>query len=482
MNEISARDGCTPRHTRCPAQVVTAEACSARLIVTNHHKLALLDNDTLLSGLFRNYVIDEANHFENAVRGALGAEVRSWEISGVLRTLEPAVTRILKKAAANLAKDINTSLTNMNTVRELIKKLWRSLTAMNPGARPGQVSELQWDHPGFKRGHIKAHMMSLEYALQDIGKNLKWVRDANLCRMLKIQPRTVQRIKIAMSQLDDYAESLNIIEDNLVSQDKVTAYQCFSKNWTLAAQSVDVADLIREHIYKEKDCVIYTAATLCHRDSFDNFQSITGMDRPFVAKEGTEPKEFRFQVIPSPFPKDAMDIIVPKNAVNGKFDNKALWVNTLVTILPELIEKNKGRTLVLFSSYSDLNLIAEKVAESITTYPLLIQHQGCSTIHLCDEFREMRESVLFGVDTFWYGVDFKGDTLTQVIITRIPYPTPFDPIQMARKKLMSPKAFWSRYYYDTDIKMKQGIGRLIRCDTDRGKVVILDSRYRGLSE
>jgi ATP-dependent DNA helicase DinG len=150
----------------------------------------------------------------------------------------------------------------------------------------------------------------------------------------------------------------------------------------------------------------------------------------------------------------------------------------IVGILPELIDKNKGRTLVLFSSYSDLNLIAEQIAESATAYPLLIQQQGQPTVNLCDEFREIRESVLFGVDTFWYGVDFKGDTLTQVIITRIPYPSPFEPIQIARKKLMSPKAFWSRYYYDTEIKMKQGIGRLIRCDTDRGKVVILDSRCR----
>jgi len=108
--------------------------------------------------------------------------------------------------------------------------------------------------------------------------------------------------------------------------------------------------------------------------------------------------------------------------------------------------------------------------------PLLIQQKGCPTFNLCDEFRIIKESVLFGVETFWYGVDFKGDTLTQIIITRIPYPSPNDPLQIARKK-MSQKEYWSRYHYDTTIKIKQGIGRLIRCDTDRGKVVILDSRY-----
>ena len=126
------------------------------------------------------------------------------------------------------------------------------------------------------------------------------------------------------------------------------------------------------------------------------------------------------------------------------------------------------------------SVIADRVRGAInsTRYPLLIQRPGQPTVNLCDEFRAVKESVLFGVDTFWYGVDFKGDTLTQVIITRIPYPPPSEPLQTARKKVLTEKDFWNRYRYDTDIKMKQGIGRLIRCDTDRGRVVILDSRYR----
>ena len=110
----------------------------------------------------------------------------------------------------------------------------------------------------------------------------------------------------------------------------------------------------------------------------------------------------------------------------------------------------------------------------------MIQQKGISTSGLCDEFRAIKESVLFGVDTFWYGVDFKGDTLTQVIITRIPYPSPNNPIQMARKRLISNDEYWKRYRYDTFIKLKQGIGRLIRSETDKGKVYILDSRFKQL--
>jgi ATP-dependent DNA helicase DinG len=172
-------------------------------------------------------------------------------------------------------------------------------------------------------------------------------------------------------------------------------------------------------------------------------------------------------------------MIVPNEAVQANYINKSNWINYVVKILPELIKKNKGRTLVLFSSYQDLEVVAKRIRNEIVEagFPLLIQRNGYPTGDLCDEFRAVKESVLFGVDTFWYGVDFKGDTLTQVIITRIPYPHPGDALNMARKKTMHPAKYMDRYLYDTYIKMKQGIGRLIRSENDHGKVVVLDSRF-----
>ena len=478
LSDISAREGCTPKHKCCPAQVITAEASAARLVITNHHKLALLDNDTILSGLFRNYIIDEANHFENAVREALGAEVRSWEITDVMGKLKPSVRKIWEKTAGDLEKGIAKALGDMDTVRQLLREFRRSLIAMNPKASVAQECELQYDHPGFTSGRVGEQMTELRKLLHDIGEKLKFVKDEDLCRMLKIQARTLQTLRMALVKLDDYSATLMSIEESLKLAEKVTSYRCFRKSWILTAQSVEVGDIIRRHIYEQKDCIIYTAATLCHRGSFDSFRSITGMGEPLLNEEGERVKDFHFKLIPSPFSKDAMKIVVPRNAASGKFENKGAWIKSVVEILPELIKENRGSTLVLFSSYSDLEVIAEGVSEFLTTYPLLIQQKGTATATLCEEFRSVRESVLFGVNTFWYGVDFRGDTLTQVIITRIPYPSFTDPVQMARKKILSPKDFWKRYYYDAEIKMKQGMGRLIRSDTDRGRVVILDSRYR----
>jgi len=311
---------------------------------------------------------------------------------------------------------------------------------------------------------------------------LEFVKDTDECRMLKLVSRTAERMKSAINQLTEYADALNTIQESFKSHNTVISYQVFAKNWILTSQQVEVGDTIRRHIYEKKDCVVYTAATLCYKGSFDNFKEICGMNQPVPTEidDETVPKEFRFAIIDSPFSKDAMEIIVPDKAVSGAFGNKAAWLNAVTELLPELIRKNKGRTLVLFSSYSDLNTVKERVEASVknTAYPLLIQQNNSPTANLCEEFRDIRESVLFGVDTFWYGVDFKGDTLTQVIITRIPYPSPYDALQMARKKSLSPKGYWNRYHYDTHIKFRQGIGRLIRSETDRGKVIILDSRFK----
>jgi len=177
-------------------------------------------------------------------------------------------------------------------------------------------------------------------------------------------------------------------------------------------------------------------------------------------------------------------MIVPSETPSGDYKNKTVWMDFVVKALPDLIEKNKGRTLVLFSSYQDLETVAKRIGNDIIEagYPLLIQRNGYPTGDLCDEFRAVKESVLFGVDTFWYGVDFKGDTLTQVIITRIPFPHPGDAMNMARKKTMHPAKYMDRYLYDTYIKMKQGIGRLIRCETDHGKVLVLDSRFHRMKD
>ncbi|MFH2120596.1 MAG: helicase C-terminal domain-containing protein [Pseudomonadota bacterium] len=511
QHEISARSGCNRRHLRCPAQVVAAEAQNARLIVTNHHKLVLLDRDEILGGLFENCVIDEANHFEHAVRGAFGIEIASRGMADAIAYLESVLRRMTPTPGNFAAKGIAAALTAIGEFREETAGFAAALAAVRGAAAPGEAMVLPAEHPAFRESRLKTHLGVLRKRLKEIAADLSFIKDAETCRKLGIRARTVDRLKTALRDLQESAETLKTIGEKVISPGHVTAGVLYVRHWTISVRAVEVADILRDHLYGGRDSIIFTSATLRQGDSFDGFRRAAGMGggengdtmrhqvgngdtmrhqvpipNPFPPQESPpaavqpKSKQFRFEAIPSPFDPAAAEIAVPLEAVSGAFDCKDAWLSRVAELLPGLIRRNRGRTLVLFASYGDLEAISMRAADEIRAdgYPLLLQQSGVPTASLCDEFRAIRESVLFGVDTFWYGVDFPGDTLTQVIITRIPFPHPQDPLQIARRNLLPREEYWRRYRYETTIKLRQGIGRLIRSESDRGRVVILDARYR----
>jgi len=493
QNEISAKTGCTGNHSLCPAQVALAEARSARLVVTNHHKLALIDLDEELSGLFRYCIIDEANHFEQAVRNAFSLSVNSREMTDIVASLELTLQRISRKVSGEMEAPLQQGFEMIDEFHQAVREFGNMLRTIHPAFSRGEILELPVCHVVYPEGDIGKVLHLFVDLLKQISKGLAFLKDPDTSRALKILPRSLERIKNALARLYTEAENFLLLEKTIRSENTIAACQLYSKHWLLMVSAVDVSGLIKKHVYGKRDGIVYTSATLRYRNRFDDFCRIVGMDgregeegaSESGGDEGTfllerEKREFRFAVIPSPFSRKAVKISLPDSAVSGGYENKQAWLKSVTELLPGLIRQNRGRTLVLFSSYADLAAVALETGEEIVAsgFPLLIQQMGHPTGNLIHEFRFIKESVLFGVDTFWYGVDFQGDTLTQVIITRIPFPYPFDPLQIARKKMLSAKEFWNRYYYEAMIKLKQGIGRLIRSETDRGQVIFLDSRCR----
>jgi ATP-dependent DNA helicase DinG len=497
QHEISAKSGCTRKHLCCPAQVISAEAINARLIVTNHHKLALLNRDETLGLLFSNYIIDEANHFEQAVRSAFGIELSSREIADTLTALESILRRLTPMTDTFPAREIQAAMNALNDLRRESAELTRILAAIRADAAQSEATVLPAEHPAFENGRLKTHLDALRKDLKKIVECLSFAKDGAACRQLGIRPRTGNRLKTALKDLRDQAETLKTIGEKSLSPNNITTCTLFVLHWKISVRTVEVGDLLRDHIYEGRDCVVFTSATLRQGESFDGFRLAAGMmpvREPVTVPTSESPenedakdsamvpekREYRFEAIPSPFSPDAATITVAPEALSGAFECKEAWLARIAELLPNLIRRNRGRTLVLFASYMDLTVTAGRVAKEIhgDGYPLLIQQNGIPTTALCDEFRAIRESVLFAVDTFWYGVDFPGDTLTQVIITRLPFPHLQDPLQIARRNLLSREEYWRRYYYETEIKLRQGIGRLIRSEADRGRVVILDARYR----
>ncbi|MCK9364593.1 MAG: ATP-dependent DNA helicase [Syntrophales bacterium] len=564
QHEISARSGCSRRHSRCPAQVIAAEALNARLVITNHHKLALLNKDGALAGIFGNCVIDEANHFEQAARSAFAMEVSSREISDSATYIETGLRRIPPSQGDSCGKAAGEALDAINVLREEMSAFSSVISSIRGAPSGGKATIIPAEHPSFRKGRLNCQLLDLRKVLKKIAVCLSFLKDDESCRQLGIRPRTLERLRTALQDIEEYGDTIKAIADACDSPEYVTAAVLYVHHWSVSTQAVEVADILRTHLYKIWDSVIFTSATLRQNESFAGFMSIAGMTpknapssetnqedpssagkRSVLQQELTKNKtdarqtkvhvdniapagehikschagldpasspvpdyenkaslarlrenegldihccrsnnkqerDFRFEAIPSPFAPDAFVISVPPEALSGAYESKEFWLSRVAELLPGLIHENRGRTLVLFASYGDLKEIAARIGDDIRAsgYPLLLQESGASTLALVDEFREIRESVLFGVDSFWFGVDFPGDTLTQVIITRLPFPHPQDPLQIARRNILAEKEYWRRYRYETAIKLRQGIGRLIRSEADSGQVVILDARYR----
>ncbi len=477
---VSARSGCTPKHLSCPAQAAAAQACSARLVVTNHHKLALLEQDPVLAGRFQHCIIDEANHFESAVRNAHTLEADTADVAKAGGYLARSLQKIGRRAPATLRTTVRDALGGIDRLQYETDVLGDVLRRIDPSLRPMAEAVLPTVHPRYRQGRLLDHLQAIQAALKTVRRGLEILLEEENRRVLKVALRTFRKMRAELRLLTNYGDCLHQIGTCTALENSVLTYRLFKRRHVLAAAPVEVGGIIRENIYRKRDSVVFIAATLRFKERFDDFSEIVGLDEPLEGPCG-RPRCVRFQSLPTCFSDDRLEIVVPDDAVSGRYRNKAAWLDSVAARLPQLIRKNRGRTLVLFASYSDLAVIARKIqpAMQAAALPLLVQQPGRSTVGLCDAFRSVKESVLLGVDTFWYGVDFKGDTLTQVIITRIPYPSPQDPVLLARRAMFPPERYWRRYHYDKDIKLRQGIGRLIRSATDRGRVVILDARYRG---
>ena len=470
LSEISSRMGCTTRHRRCPAQVVAADAARARLVVTNHHKLALFHVDPVLKERFTRCIIDEATHFDQAVRNASALSVSSRDIADGLRYLRTVFKR--RRGAGDLAGLLST----LNEAIDQVEEQCNALTAYRRSAdsEGGQdVLVVDEDMGAGVLDRIVACLTTLRDRQRGLVSLLTRILEGDCRDMLTFRPRTAARLRAVLTEHQEYLHIFETALQAVSDVNLVVSCRFLTKHWMLTIHRVDLAPVIRDGIIADMDAVVATSATLSSNQQFDCFLSLWGLD-------GREDLHVRTVEIPSPDTVSRLSIIVPEESTSGGYTNKTLWFETVTRILPRLIDENGGRTLVLFASYGDLTAVADAVGPTVIAagYPLLVQQNGMPTGSLCTEFRDVKESVLFGVDSFWYGVDFKGDTLTQVIITRLPYPNTHDPVQKARRRILPPQDYWRRYHYETEMKLKQGMGRLIRSEGDRGRVVILDNRFR----
>jgi Rad3-related DNA helicase len=235
----------------------------------------------------------------------------------------------------------------------------------------------------------------------------------------------------------------------------------------LRSAPLNVGALLRDRVYAERRSIVFTSATLTVGGTFDYFRSRIGLADNVEELVLPSPFDFYHQALvclPSDFP-------LPEDE---DFDR------AVEDVVAETARRAGGRTLVLFTSHRQLRDVHTALKHRVDLDELLILGQGIDgqRRQLLKSFQETERTLLLGTSTFWEGIDVPGDRLSCVIVVRLPFAVPTEPVFAARAEQLR-DSFSQLALPQAALRLKQGFGRLIRTSTDRGAVVILDHRILG---
>jgi len=234
-------------------------------------------------------------------------------------------------------------------------------------------------------------------------------------------------------------------------------------NVFLQATPIEVGQILRECLWSKLETSVLTSATLAVGAGFDYIRGRLGLDHA------------RDLIVPSHFDYESQAILyVPPNLPDPRTPQ---FASEATGVIRRLLEITRGRAFVLFTSYAQMNEIYDRLLGQLE-FPMLKQGDAPKSA-LLEEFRLTPHAVLFGTSSFWQGVDVQGEQLSCVIIDRLPFAVPSDPVVAARVKAIDAgggNAFFEYQVPSAVITLKQGFGRLIRSLHDRGLLALLDNR------
>ncbi len=236
----------------------------------------------------------------------------------------------------------------------------------------------------------------------------------------------------------------------------------------------NMKDISSGILERSKSGFVLTSATLSANDNYNYFSESIGLNQ---VNGKSVLKEFP---ITSPYDYKENTILYCPTDIEKPTGNRSLYLDQLTERIKELMDITKGRSLILFTSKKDMQYVYDKVLTYFPDYPIFCQQDGANIQKLKQKFEQNIHSCLFATGTFYEGIDIKGESLSSVIITRLPFPV-VDPV-VEEKANEYRDGFEKVYLPEMLLKLKQGTGRLIRSSEDKGIVSILDSRFLDYDE
>ena len=452
---------CTPKtcakNPRCFYQAMRRRVLAADLVVLNHALfftlLGSMDEERGDGILFaKDFVIfDEAHTMEDVASRHIGMEISQL---GLRRSLQRLYNPRSKKGLFQAMKNGPAC----SAVAELIPKSDAFFDRIATGC-------------AFKRGRVfRVRETGLADA-SDLSVGL-----TRLTELLKIQAgkqNDDDRTSELLEAANRLREARLTIEDFLRIEhpDHVYWVEQYGRRETLCAlhaAPIQLAETLGRMIFRENTCAVLTSATLSVGSNdlsyFRNRVGASGCRAVQIGSPFDYKKQMTLHLVKKmPEPKDpGYDAALEK------------WI-------AHFADQSRARAFVLFTSYQTMRTAAQALEThfAVKGWNLLVQGSGMPAHRMVQEFRENPKSVLFGVDSFWSGVDVPGEALSSVVITRLPFVTPDHPLTEARLESIEAEGgrpFEQYSLPEAILKLRQGVGRLIRAKSDTGTIVILDSR------
>jgi len=443
----STADNCLggdcPVYSDCFVVKARKNAQTAEVLVVNHHlffaDLALRDEGfgELLPGV-NAFIFDEAHQLPDVASTFFGSNLSARQLNELGRD---ALVDVLSEAP------------DVDTVQASITRLEKTVRDFRL-ALGNDVKRAPWASMDDNAALVTAtedlaeSLARLESDLEPLaerGKGLE--RDWRRCLELK-------------ARLDSF------VNGGSDEQGVIQWFETHARGFALHMTPLEISETFRSHVDKHKSAWIFTSATLAVGDDFTHFSRELGI----------EDAHTRCWDSPFDFAKQAL-LYVPTALPPPNMPD---YTAAVIDAAQPVLEASGGRAFFLLTSYRALNIVA-RALESKTDYPLLVQG-SLPRGELLDRFRELGNAILVGTSSFWEGVDVRGEALSCVIIDKLPFSSPGDPVMQARLDAMREcglNPFFDYQVPQAAITLKQGVGRLIRDVSDRGVLMICDPRLFG---
>ncbi|WP_190300295.1 ATP-dependent DNA helicase [Rufibacter hautae] len=486
LTEANAQEVCVPKLCQEPAKCTYArhmeQAYAADIIVTNHHKLLQLTPK--LTDLIKHCIIDEADQFPDFARSALSMNFSLGIVEA--RLLRPLLGKDYRKGLLDVVGDKVMKGADTETtllVLDEIDSIHRDCATIRASGELIQALPIQGEQRWQEevaliengRWTKREFSADIEQALQELLTAIQFVA-GKIDRILKLlkkpEDKTFSRLETYKEKAAEFADSLQKITSDFPARKWIHVLEKSGQNWSVSKMPYYLQDEM-EKLQNVYPSLLFTSATLYVGGNTQYFRNQLGRSEPFA-------QEVRYL---SPFNYEQQEKVhavvpafIPCYEHKMALDQKQAWLQTSMETLLKCIVAMNGRTLVLFTSRRDMDDAYRWLHPRLPAYDIELLKQEGTSLWEIRRFRQEEHSVLLGLDRMWSGVDFPGVTLSQVIVFRLPNPSLGNPL-VAHRREVEGGYFWSKFYYPaSQHKLRQGFGRLVRREKDKGAFVILDSR------